>query len=94
VYLCVHVCFIIQGIYTKHLQYYLDNASSRVSKYSSALDTQYSAVFHYATGADYATGSVWYGPDEGGSQFTPEAANSGLAAIVAAAKVRWLLSLF
>lgn len=81
------MCDFAQGVYTKHLQYYLDNAPSRVSKYSSALGRQYSGVFCSVTGLDYATGSVWYAANNGGSQFTPEAANSGLAAIIAAAKV-------
>ncbi|KAH7923716.1 glycoside hydrolase family 76 protein [Leucogyrophana mollusca] len=85
---CDHDQQIFKGIWTKHMQYYLDTANdaSRTSRYSGFLDSQYSAVIHYGKNAANDIGSVWYAPDAGGSQFQPEASTSGLAAIVAAAK--------
>lgn len=57
---------LIKGIWTKHLQYYLDNANdaSRTAKYSPFLGSQTSAVFHYGTDANNDVGSVWYAPDQ------------------------------
>ncbi|KAF9478615.1 glycoside hydrolase family 76 protein [Pholiota conissans] len=78
---------IFKGIWTKHLQYYLDMAgSARVAKYSAFLGSQTSAVFHFGTNANADVGSVWYAPNQGGSVFTPKTSASGLAAHVAAAK--------
>jgi len=79
---------IFKGIWTKHLQFYLDMANdpARTAKYSSWLGSQSSAVFHYGTNANGDVGSVWYAPDQGGSIFTPKTSASGLAAHVAAAK--------
>jgi superoxide dismutase len=81
---------IFKGIWTKHVQYYLDmaNSASRTAKYSSFLGSQESAVFHYGTNANGDIGNVWYAPSQGGSLFTPETDASGIAAHVAAAKVR------
>ncbi|KJA19950.1 glycoside hydrolase family 76 protein [Hypholoma sublateritium FD-334 SS-4] len=78
---------IFKGVWTKHLQYYLDMAgSSRVAKYSGFLGSQESAVFHFGTDASDDVGSVWYAPNQGGSIFTPKTSASGLAAHVSAAK--------
>ncbi|KAG6862254.1 hypothetical protein C0995_002185 [Termitomyces sp. Mi166 len=79
---------IFKGIWTKHLQFYLDRANDpvRVAKYSSWLGSQTSAVYHYGTNANNIVGSVWYAPDQGGSIFTPKTDASGLAAHIAAAK--------
>ncbi|PPQ95018.1 hypothetical protein CVT25_000481 [Psilocybe cyanescens] len=78
---------IFKGIWTKHLQYYLDMAGlARVGKYSAFLGSQESAVFHFGTNANDDVGSVWYAPNQGGSIFTPKTSASGLAAHVAAAK--------
>ncbi|RDB16952.1 Mannan endo-1,6-alpha-mannosidase DFG5 [Hypsizygus marmoreus] len=79
---------IFKGIWTKHLQFYLDNANdpARNAKYAPFLWSQSSAVFHYGTSASNDVGSVWYAPDQGGSIFTPKTSASGLAAHVAAAK--------
>ncbi|KAF9554284.1 glycoside hydrolase family 76 protein [Agrocybe pediades] len=78
---------IFKGIWTKHLQYYLDWAGpSRVGKYQAFLGSQTSAVFHFGTNSDDDVGSVWYAPNQGGSIFTPKTSASGLAAHVAAAK--------
>ena len=73
----------------KHLQYYLDSANdaSRTAKYSSFIGSQSSGALHFGKDAANDVGSVWYAPNAGGSVFTPEASNSGLAAFVAAAKV-------
>ncbi|KAF8893379.1 glycoside hydrolase family 76 protein [Infundibulicybe gibba] len=79
---------IFKGIWTKHLQYYLDNANdpARTAKYSAFLGSQIAAVLHFGTNADNDVGSVWYEPDQGGSIFTPKTSASGLAAYVSAAK--------
>lgn len=55
-----------QGVWTKHLQYYLDyaNDAARTAKYSSFLGSQTSAVFHYGTSASKDVGSVWYAADQ------------------------------
>lgn len=45
----VYIRDFAQGIYIKHLQYYLDNAPLGVSKYSSALGKYYSGVYSNAT---------------------------------------------
>jgi len=79
---------IFKGLWTKHLQYYLDMANdpARTAKYSSFLGSQTSAVFHFGTNANNDVGSVWYAPDQGGSIFTPKTSAGGLEAHVAAAK--------
>ncbi|KAJ7771922.1 glycoside hydrolase family 76 protein [Mycena maculata] len=77
-----------KGIFTKHLQYYLDRANdpARVAKYSGFLGAQTSAVFHYGTDSSDDIGSVWYAPNQGGSEFSATSSSSGLAAHIAAAK--------
>jgi len=79
---------IFKGIWTKHLQFYLDRANdpTRTAKYSPFLGSQSSAVFHYGTDAADDVGSVWYAPNAGGSIFTPKTSASGLEAQIAAAK--------
>jgi len=79
---------IFKGIWTKHVQYYLDNANdaTRTAKYSAILGSQYSAVLHYGANANNDIGSVWYAPDQGGSVWSPESSASGLAASIASAK--------
>jgi hypothetical protein len=64
------------------------NSATRTAKYSSFLGSQSSAVYHYGTNANGDIGSVWYAPSQGGSIFSPESGASGLAALVADAKVR------
>lgn len=73
----------------KHVQYFLDMANDpvRTAKYAPIIAAQASAVLHYGKDANNDVGSVWYAPDSGGSVWQPEASASGLAAIVAAAKV-------
>lgn len=73
----------------KHLQYFLDTANqdSLKSKYAEFINAQASAVVHYATGSGFNVGSVWYAPDAGGSIHSPKTQTSGLAALIAAAKV-------
>ena len=62
-----------KGIWMKHLQFYLDWApADRVAKYQAFIGAQESAVVHYATGAGWAVGNVWYAPSQGGSLFTAE----------------------
>ena len=47
-----------QGIFTKHLQYYIDQAgSAAANKYAGFLSAQSSGVYHYGTGSD----NVGYG---------------------------------
>ncbi|KIJ38399.1 glycoside hydrolase family 76 protein, partial [Sphaerobolus stellatus SS14] len=86
---CDHDQQMFKGIFTKHLQYYLDmvNDPTRTAKYAGFLHAQESAVFHFGKNANNITGSVWYAPDQGGSVFTAETAASGIAANVASAKV-------
>ncbi|KAG0704535.1 glycoside hydrolase, partial [Suillus ampliporus] len=81
---------IFKGIWTKHVQYYLDNANdtSRIAKYSDFLGSQYSGIVDHATNSDRDVGSVWYDTNQGGSQWSPEASASGLQALISAAKVR------
>ena len=61
-----------KGLWMKHLQFYIDNAPDRGSKYQSFIGAQESAGYHYATGADWTVGNVWYAPSQGGSLFTAE----------------------
>ena len=75
-----------KGIWMKHLQFYLDRAPDRVSKYKSFISAQESAVVHYATGSGWAVGNVWYAASNGGSLFTAETQTSGIAAHNCAAK--------
>ncbi|KAI1783554.1 glycoside hydrolase family 76 protein [Ganoderma leucocontextum] len=75
-----------KGLWMKHLQFYLDRAPDRVSKYTDFIGAQESAVYHYATGSDWTIGNVWYAPNDGGSLFTAETQTAGLAAHVCAAK--------
>jgi hypothetical protein len=55
-----------QGIWTKHLQFYLDmaNDAARTAKYSAFLWSQSSGVFHFGTSASNDVGSVWYAPNQ------------------------------
>ncbi|EEB89272.1 hypothetical protein MPER_12646, partial [Moniliophthora perniciosa FA553] len=57
---------IFKGLWTKHLQFYLDAANdpARTAKYSPFLGSQTSAVFHFGTNAQNDIGSVWYAPDQ------------------------------
>jgi len=78
---------IFKGIFTKHLQYYIDQAGSAArDKYAQFLSVQSSAVYHYGTGLTNEPGSVWYAPNNGGSFFTPRSIASGLEAHIAAGK--------
>jgi predicted alpha-1,6-mannanase (GH76 family) len=92
---CDNDQLIFKGIWTKHLQYYLDlaNDPKRTAKYSSFLGAQSSAVYYYGTNANGDIGNVWYAPSQGGSIFKPQSSASGLAALNAAAKVCLLLRL-
>jgi len=85
---CDHDQQIFKGIWTKHLQYYLDNAddATRTAKYNPFLGSQYSAILRYSTNANNDIGSVWYAPNLGGSSWSPESSASGLAASIADAK--------
>ncbi|KAF5386228.1 hypothetical protein D9615_002518 [Tricholomella constricta] len=60
---------IFKGIWTKHLQFYLDYANdpARTAKYSAWLGSQSSGVFHFGTNANNDVGSVWYAPDQVGA---------------------------
>ncbi|KAF5393537.1 hypothetical protein D9757_000557 [Collybiopsis confluens] len=80
---------LFKGLWTKHLQYYLDMANdpARTAKYSPFLGSQDSAVFHFGTDASNDVGSVWYAPNQGGSIFTPKTSTSGLEAHVASANL-------
>lgn len=53
----------------KHLSYYLDyvNNATKVAKYAGFINAQGSGIVHYATGAGYMVGSVWYAADAGKS---------------------------
>ncbi|KAF7367410.1 Six-hairpin glycosidase [Mycena sanguinolenta] len=77
-----------KGIFTKHLQYYLDrvNDPARTAKYAGFLHAQASGVYHYGTDSSNDIGSVWYAPSQGGSIFTATSSSSGLAAHIANAK--------
>jgi len=79
---------IFKGIWTKHLQYYLDNAddSSRTSKYSSFLDSQKSAIVQYGLNSSQDVSSTWYAANQGGGVYSAQSAASGLAVLNAAAK--------
>jgi hypothetical protein len=54
----------LQGIWTKHVQYYLDMADDpeRTKKYSEFLGSQSSAALHYGMNNGGVIGSVWYEP--------------------------------
>lgn len=79
---------IFKGIWTKHVQYYLDNANdiSRVAKYSHFLGFQHLGILRHATNSVYDVGSVWCTTDQRLSQWSPEASASGLQAFISAAK--------
>ncbi|KAH9933959.1 glycoside hydrolase family 76 protein [Epithele typhae] len=83
---CSNDSVMFKGIWMKHLQFYLDNFPDRASKYTSFIHAQDSAVVHYATGAGWKVGNVWYAPDQGGSLFTAETQTGGIAAHNCAAK--------
>ncbi|EPQ57053.1 Six-hairpin glycosidase [Gloeophyllum trabeum ATCC 11539] len=77
---------IFKGIWTKHVQYYLDQAndSARTAKYSAFLGAQADAINTNAITADKDVGNVWYA--SGGGQENPQASTAGLEAFVADAK--------
>ncbi|KAF8987983.1 Six-hairpin glycosidase [Hymenopellis radicata] len=79
---------LFKGIFMKHLQYFLDTANSATltAKYAGFINAQASGIVHYATGAGYRVGSVWYAANAGGSLFTPKSQSSGMAGLVCAAK--------
>lgn len=85
---CDHDQQIFKGIWTKHVQYYLDNANdiSRVAKYSHFLGFQHLGIVRHAANSAHDVGSVWYTADQGQSQWSPEASASGLQALISAAK--------
>lgn len=85
---CNHDQQIFKGIWTKHVQYYLDNANdiSRVAKYNHFLGIQHLGILLHATNSAHDIGSVWYTADQGRSQWSPEASASGLQAFISAAK--------
>ncbi|KAG1752919.1 glycoside hydrolase family 76 protein [Suillus lakei] len=85
---CDHDQQIFKGIWTKHVQYYLDNANdiSRMVKYSHFLGFQHLGIVRHATNSAHDVGSVWYTADQGGSQWSPQASTSGLQAFISAAK--------
>lgn len=78
-----------QGLWMKHVQYFLDSANdtSITNKYTDFLGSQYAAVHHNALNVVKDVGSVWYAPNEGGSEWGPQASASGLEAVLSAAKV-------
>jgi len=84
---CNHDQQSFKGIWTKHLQYYLDSANdtARTSKYSPFLGKQLSAVVNFGIDANNDIGSVWYAANQGGSIFSPQSSASGLACAIAAA---------
>ncbi|KAF9790435.1 Six-hairpin glycosidase [Thelephora terrestris] len=78
---------IFKGVFTKHLQYYIDQAGDAArAKYGIFLTVQSVGVYLYATGSDDYPGSVWYARNNGGSMFSPRSMASGLEAHIAAAK--------
>ncbi|KAJ6577079.1 glycoside hydrolase, partial [Mycena sp. CBHHK59/15] len=81
---------VFKGLFMKHLQYYIDWANdatnARYAKYYNNIWAQYSAVFHYATNSDTESGTLWWQPDAGGSVFNGYSDQSGIDAILAAAK--------
>lgn len=85
---CDHDQQIFKGIWTKHVQYYLDNANDicRVAKYSHFLGVQHLGIVRHATNSAHDVGSVWYTADQGRSQWSPQASASGLEAFISAAK--------
>lgn len=74
----------------KHVEYFLGwaNDVSITAKYSAFLGSQCVAVYHNAMNAAHDVGSVWYAPNQGGSQWGPQPSASGLEAVLSAAKVR------
>jgi len=78
---------IFKGVFTKHLQYYIDQAGDAArAKYGIFLTVQSVGVYLYATGSDEYPGSVWYARNNGGSMFSPRSMASGMEAHIAAAK--------
>ncbi|KAF8556149.1 glycoside hydrolase family 76 protein [Imleria badia] len=79
---------IFKGIWMKHVQYFLDfaNDASITAKYRGFLALQNSAVIRNALNATDDVGSVWFAPDNGGSEWGPQASASGLEAVISAAK--------
>jgi len=72
----------------KHVEYFLSwaNDASITAKYSAFLGSQYAAVYRHAMNATHDVGSVWYAPNQGGSEWGPEPSASGLEAVVSVAK--------
>jgi hypothetical protein len=81
---------LLQGVWTKHLQYYLDyaNNASRTAKYSPFLGAQKSAIAEFAVDSSNDISSTWYATNQGGGTVSAQSDASGLAALNAAAKVR------
>lgn len=73
----------------KHVAHFLDwaNDTSITAKYRDFLGSQYAAVYHNALDAANDVGSVWYAPNQGGSQWGSQSSASGLEAVISAAKV-------
>jgi hypothetical protein len=59
-----------QGIWTKHLQYYLQSVNSprATVKYGGFLGDQSAAVIRFATNGSLDIGSVWYAENEVGRE--------------------------
>ncbi|KAJ7249259.1 glycoside hydrolase family 76 protein [Mycena rebaudengoi] len=77
-----------KGIWTKHLQYYLQSVNSprATAKYGGFLGDQSAAVIRFATNGSLDIGSVWYVENEGGSVYNVKSFPSGIAAHVAASQ--------
>jgi len=86
--LCNNDQKLFKGLWTKHVQYFLDTAqnASIAAKYSHFLSSQYEAVWNNARNATNDIGAVWYAPNQGGSGWGPQASASGLEAAISAAK--------
>ncbi|KAN0090859.1 glycoside hydrolase [Tylopilus felleus] len=86
--LCDHDQELFKGLWTKHVQYFLDAAddTSITAKYSDFLTSQHVAVHDNAMNATADVGSVWYAPNEGGSEWGPQPSASGLEAVLSATK--------
>ena len=94
---------IFKGIFTKHVQYFLDRSNDPllVDKYAGFLGAQASAVIHFGTGSGNKIGSVGLVSQcerdiktseqvwygPNQSQATPKTQASGLSALISAAKV-------
>ncbi|KAJ3786559.1 glycoside hydrolase family 76 protein [Lentinula aff. detonsa] len=79
-----------QGIWLKHLQYFLTfvhpTHPELVEKYQAFIGSQSEAVIRFATDLQLDIGSVWYGADAGGSIFSVQSLASGIMAHAANAE--------